>query len=68
MGYERPQWENEVKGAADGMKFYRTIEDDTLPDGPIERTIEYVAPFIHCERELDYEIAWKYFEEKFREE
>ena len=40
--------------------------DDTMPGGPVERTIEYVAPFDRCEREQDYETAWKFFEEKYR--
>lgn len=38
------------------------------PVGPIERTIEYVAPFDRCDREKDYEIAWKFFEQKYKEE
>lgn len=45
--------------------FARTIMDDTMPGGPVERTIEYVAPFDRCDREQDYEIAWKFFEEKY---
>jgi hypothetical protein len=64
VGYDRKTWEYEVKGAPDGKKFYRTITDDTMPGGPTERTIEYVAPFDRCDREKDYEIAWKFFEEK----
>ena len=48
-----------------GQKFYRTITDDTIPGGPVERTIEYVAPFDCCDREKDYETAWKFFEEKY---
>lgn len=66
VGYDRKTWENEVKGAPAGKKFYRTITDDTMPGGPVERTIEYVAPFDRCDREKDYEIAWKFFEEKYK--
>lgn len=43
-------------------EIHRTIIDDTTPDGPIEKTIIYKAPFAKCDREKDYEIAWEYFE------
>ena len=65
VGFERKEWENGIKGAPAGQKFYRTIIDDTMPGGPVERTIEYVAPFDCCDREQDYETAWKFFEEKY---
>ena len=65
VGFTRPEWENGIKGAPAGQKFYRTITDDTMPGGPVERTIEYVAPFDRCDREQDYETAWKFFEEKY---
>lgn len=65
VGYSRPEWENNIKGAPAGKKFYRTITDDTMPGGPVERTIEYVAPFDRCDREKDYETAWKFFEKKY---
>ncbi len=35
--------------------------DDTLPDGPVERTIEYHAPFVKPSREDDYHRAWVFF-------
>lgn len=63
VGFARPEW-NQLKDAQSGT-FTRTIIDDTMPGGPIERTIEYVAPFDRCDREQDYETAWKFFEEKF---
>jgi len=66
VGFTRPEWENGIKDAPDGKKFYRTIMDDTMPGGPVERTIEYVAPFDRCDREEDYEIAWKFFQDKYR--
>lgn len=66
VGFDRKQWENEVKGAEAGKKFYRTITDDTQPGGPVERTIEYVAPFDRCDREKDYETAWEFFEGRYR--
>lgn len=65
VGFSRPEWENGIKGASAGQKFYRTITDDTMPGGPVERTIEYVAPFDRCDREQDYETAWKFFKEKY---
>ncbi len=65
VGFDRKEWENSIKGASAGQKFCRTIIDDTLPGGPVERTIEYVAPFDRCDREQDYETAWKFFEEKY---
>lgn len=65
VGFDRKEWESGIKDATDGSKFYRTIMDDTVVGGPIERTIEYVAPFDKCNREQDYKIAWKFFEEKY---
>lgn len=65
VGFDRREWENGIKGAPAGQKFYRTITDDTMPGGPVERTIEYVAPFDRCDREQDYETAWRFFEEKY---
>jgi hypothetical protein len=41
----------------------RTIQDDTVPNGPIERVIQYVAPFDLCSREQDYQTVWRYFEQ-----
>jgi hypothetical protein len=40
----------------------RTIVDDTLPGGPVERTITYEAPFDRCDRVEDYRVAWRFFE------
>jgi len=59
------EWDGIVKNAPAGYVFSRTITDDTMPGGPVERTIEYVAPFDRCDREQDYETAWKFFEEKY---
>jgi hypothetical protein len=42
----------------------RTIIDDTLPGGPVERTITYEAPFDLCDRVKDYRVAWEYFEKE----
>lgn len=67
VGVSRGEFENEFSNASIGQKFYRTITDDTMPGGPVERTIEYVAPFDRCDREKDYETAWKFFEEKYKD-
>lgn len=61
-------WDGIMKHAPAGYVFARTITDDTMPGGPVERTIEYHAPFDRCDREQDYETAWKFFEEKYKEE
>lgn len=42
----------------------KTYLDDTLPGGPVERTVEYKAPFFKPDREEDYRVAWGFFEEK----
>jgi hypothetical protein len=39
----------------------KTFMDDTLPGGPTERTITYLAPFFKPNREEDYRIAWEFF-------
>ena len=65
LTYKRPEWEQMIKTASCGQSFYRNIADDTMPGGPIERTIEYVAPFDRCDREQDYETAWKFFQDKY---
>lgn len=65
VGFTRAEFENGIKDAAAGQVFKRTIIDDTQPSGPVERTIEYVAPFDKCDREKDYETVWKFFEKKY---
>jgi hypothetical protein len=39
----------------------KTWLDDTLPGGPVERTVEYKAPFFKPDREEDYRVAWGVF-------
>ncbi|MFC7677592.1 Eco57I restriction-modification methylase domain-containing protein [Paenibacillus sp. GCM10028914] len=63
VGFSRPEFES-IKNAKAGEKYYHIITDDTMPGGPVERTIEYLAPFDRCDREQDYETAWEFFEEK----
>jgi hypothetical protein len=40
----------------------RVLIDDTTPEGPVERTIIYEAPFDRCDRVEDYKTAWAFFE------
>jgi hypothetical protein len=62
VGFSRPEW-NEIKDMQSGT-VPRTITDDTLPGGPRERTITYLAPFDKCDREEDYATAWGVFEKR----
>ncbi len=62
VGFSRPEW-NEIKGVKSGT-VERIITDDTMPGGPRERTIIYHAPFDKCDREEDYDIAWKEFQRR----
>lgn len=63
IGLTRDKW-NEVKNMKSGTVEH-TIIDDTIPEGPVERTIVYEAPFDRCDREKDYEEVWKNFEARF---
>jgi hypothetical protein len=65
VGFTRPEW-NDIKGMTSGT-VERTIMDDTLPGGPIERTITYHAPFDRCDREKDYETVWAEFEKRLNQ-
>ncbi|MFM8275811.1 MAG: hypothetical protein ACKN89_02270, partial [Cyanobium sp.] len=42
----------------------RTILDDTLPGGPVQRTITYEAPWSKCDRVEDYRGVWAFFEKE----
>ena len=55
-------WED-VRDLCEGI-VTREIVDDTHPDGPVSRIIEYHAPFDRCDRESDYRIAWAEFERR----
>ena len=52
-------WED-IKDMTSGP-VSRTILDDTLPGGPVERTITYVAPWVRCDRVEDYRVGWSGF-------
>ncbi len=42
----------------------RRIINEAMPGGPVQRTVEFVAPFDYCDHEYNNETAWKFFEEK----
>ena len=48
---------NGMPSIPDGTKIHRKVMDDTLPGGPREKTITYIAPFYLPNREEDYRIA-----------
>ena len=50
----------------DGTKIPRKVINDTLPGGPREKTITYVAPFYLPDREQDYRMAWEVFGKRFQ--
>ena len=58
-------WED-VRHLREGI-VTRRVTDDTLPGGPIEREIEYRAPFDRCDREQDYRTAWLAFQRRILE-
>ena len=52
-------WED-IQNETSGV-FERTIIDDTLPGGPVQRTITYEAPWSKCDRVEDYKSVWAFF-------
>jgi hypothetical protein len=56
VGFTRPEW-NAIKDMQSGT-ITRTITDTTLPTGPVERVIEYHAPYTRNNREQDYATVW----------
>ena len=53
-------WED-IRDLPAGARVRKTFPDDTLPGGPVQRTIEYQAPFVRPDREADYRRAWAFF-------
>ena len=47
------------------MEIVHTFKDDTTMNGVVDKTIIFKAPFIKCNRELDYTDTWKEFEKRF---
>jgi len=53
----------------DGIEYHCPCPDHLEPiAGPVERDITYVAPFTGCDREEDYQNAWRHFEERMKAE
>lgn len=63
VGLDRKIWEANKEMAKGTIS--KTFMDDTMPVGPIERTITYHAPFTLPNREEDYERAWSVFYPKY---
>lgn len=61
-GSDTPGWED-VRHMESGT-FDVVVEDDTMPGGPVKRTITYEAPFDRCDREQDYALAWAEFKRR----
>ena len=64
LGWEDIQPKEGKPQVPDGTRIKRPVMDDTMPGGPIERVVEYVAPFGLADRETDYRIAWAEFERR----
>ena len=62
-GDPTPAWED-VKHMTSGT-VERHILDDTMPGGPHPRTITYQAPWVKCDREAEYALAWDHFTKRF---
>lgn len=61
LGWEDVQPKDAQPQVPDGTLIERPVLDDTQPGGPIQRTIEYTAPFTLADREADYRVAWAHF-------
>lgn len=57
LGLDRKTWES-IKEKPAGFTYAKTYTDNTLPTGPVERTIVYEAPFDRRDREVDYATIW----------
>ena len=62
LGWEDVQPQEGKPQVPTGTVIERTIRDSTLPGDPVERVIQYVAPFTLADRESDYRTAWAHFE------
>jgi hypothetical protein len=64
LGWEDIQTKDGKSQVPDGTVIERPIRDETLPGGPVDRVIQYVAPFALADREVDYRVAWTHFEQR----
>lgn len=59
----RPLGWEDARKLPDGARVRRRVRDDTQPGGPVQRIVDYVAPFALADRETDYRVAWEHFAE-----
>jgi hypothetical protein len=64
LGWENVQPKDGRPQVPDGTVIERSVRDDTQPGGPVDRIIQYVAPFALADREADYRVAWAHFEQR----
>ena len=62
FGWDDIRQMQEVGTLPAGSTVTTTVQDDTHPGGPKTRTVNYTAPFALASREVDYRIAWAFFE------
>ena len=65
LGASKPSRQDFVRSHAGNRDIKVTYTDDTLPGGPRERTIRYIAPYDCCDRIADYRQAWAFFSKKY---
>lgn len=63
VGVDRPVWET-IRHLKAGETYEHTITKSELYHG---KKVTYHAPFDKCDRVEDYKVAWKWFEEVFKE-
>jgi len=64
LGWDDVQPKGGKAEVPDGTVIERPVRDDTLPGGPVNRAVQYVAPFALADREADYRVAWAHFEQR----
>jgi hypothetical protein len=64
LGWDDVQPKNDQSQVPDGTVIERAVRDNTLPGGPVDRVVQYVAPFTLADREADYRVAWAHFEKR----
>lgn len=60
----RTKGKENIQHLSAGSKVRKTFQDDTLPGGLFEATIEYVEPFFKPDRKEDYRRARAFFEQQ----
>lgn len=62
-GLTRPEFEAAISAGSTFVN--KTVTEDTLVNGPTQRTVQYIAPFTKCDRVEDYKTAWEFFSKKY---